>query len=45
MINQEVKSNLTLKDIKKLFSKKKDNNNWRFMILIKIKNEAINYSN
>jgi NADH-quinone oxidoreductase subunit E len=27
MINQEVKSNLTLKDIKKLFSKKKDNDN------------------
>jgi len=27
MINQEVKSNLTLKDIKKLFSKKKDNYN------------------
>ncbi len=27
MINQEVKSNLTLKDIKKLFSEKKDNDN------------------
>ncbi len=27
IINQEVKSNLTLKDIKKLFSEKKDNDN------------------